>query len=88
MVTAVTTERFQQEVIEASKSQPVVVDFWAAWCGPCRALAPVLERIAPDYAGRATIVKLNTEEEPQSQPTLLDTLARASAAQLQTKQPK
>ena len=64
MVTAVTTARFQQEVIEASKSQPVVVDFWAAWCGPCRALAPVLERVAPDYAGRATIVKLNTEEEP------------------------
>lgn len=64
MVTAVTTDRFQQEVIEASKNHPVVVDFWAAWCGPCRALAPVLERVAPDYAGRATIVKLNTDEEP------------------------
>ena len=64
MVTAVTTDRFQQEVIEASKSQPVMVDFWAAWCGPCRALAPVLERVAPDYTGRATIVKLNTDEEP------------------------
>lgn len=64
MVTAVTTDRFQHDVIEASKSQPVVVDFWAAWCGPCRALAPVLERVAPDYAGRATIVKLNTDEEP------------------------
>lgn len=64
MVAAVNTARFQQEVIEASKSQPVVVDFWAAWCGPCRALAPVLERVAPDYAGRATLVKLNTDEEP------------------------
>lgn len=63
MVVAVNTVRFQQEVIEASKSQPVVVDFWAAWCGPCRALAPVLERVAPDYAGRATIVKVNTDEE-------------------------
>lgn len=64
MVSAVTTDRFQQEVIEASRTHPVVVDFWAAWCGPCRALAPVLERVAPDYAGRASIVKLNTDEEP------------------------
>ncbi len=64
MIAAVTTARFQQEVIEASRQQPVMVDFWAAWCGPCRALAPVLERLAPDYAGRAVIVKLNTDEEP------------------------
>ncbi|MFM7067150.1 MAG: thioredoxin [Gammaproteobacteria bacterium] len=64
MIAAVNTARFQTEVIEASRQQPVVVDFWAAWCGPCRALAPILERVAPDYAGRATVVKLNTDEEP------------------------
>ncbi len=64
MVTAVTTATFQKLVLEASRQHPVLVDFWAAWCGPCRALAPVLERVAPDYAGRASIVKLNTDEEP------------------------
>ena len=58
-----TTATFQDEVIEASRAQPVLVDFWADWCGPCKMLAPVLERVAADYAGRARIVKVNTDVE-------------------------
>lgn len=62
-VTEATTATFQDEVIEASRAQPVLVDFWADWCGPCKMLAPVLERVAGDYAGRARIVKVNTDVE-------------------------
>ena len=62
-VTEATTATFQDEVIEASRAQPVLVDFWADWCGPCKMLAPVLERVAADYAGRARVVKVNTDVE-------------------------
>lgn len=48
-----TGRTFDTDVIEASRQMPVLVDFWADWCGPCKMLAPVLERIAADYAGRA-----------------------------------
>jgi putative thioredoxin len=54
---------FDIDVIEASHSMPVLVDFWADWCGPCKMLAPVLERIAAGYAGRARVVKVDTEAE-------------------------
>ncbi|MCG8635042.1 MAG: thioredoxin TrxC [Desulfobacterales bacterium] len=61
-VTSVTDANFNTVVMEAAL--PVMVDCWAPWCGPCRAVAPVLDDLARDYAGRVRIVKLNLDENP------------------------
>jgi thioredoxin 1 len=61
-VSSVTDSNFQLEVIDASKVQPVMVDFWAEWCRPCHMLAPTVAEIANDYAGRLKVVKLNVDE--------------------------
>jgi len=53
---------FQTEVVDASKSQPVMVDFWAEWCRPCHMLAPTVAEIAQDFSGKLKVVKLNVDE--------------------------
>jgi len=58
----VTDETFEKEVIEKSKTTPVLVDFWASWCGPCMSLAPTLEKISKDYEGKLIVAKAETDK--------------------------
>jgi putative thioredoxin len=59
-----TTARFRADVLEASLRRIVLVDFWAPWCGPCRQLAPILERVVKAAKGKAALVKMNIDENP------------------------
>jgi len=75
--TAVTEQSFEEEVLQSDK--PVIVDFWAEWCGPCHAVAPVLDRIVDEHNGDLKLVKVNIDEQPalsqrfgvQSIPTII-----------------
>jgi thioredoxin len=65
-INSVTDSTFQAEVIDASKTQPVLVDFWAEWCRPCLMLAPTVAEIAQTYSGKVKVVKLNVDENTSS----------------------
>ena len=62
LTTAVTEQSFDQEVLQSDK--PVIVDFWAEWCGPCHAVSPVLDRIIQEHGGELRLVKVNIDEQP------------------------
>lgn len=65
-ISNITDSSFEQDVLQAG--QPVLVDYWAEWCGPCKMIAPVLEEIAQEYAGKVKICKLNIDDNKETPP--------------------
>jgi len=65
-ITAITDDNFEDEVLKSDT--PVLVDYWAEWCGPCKAIAPVLDDVASSYVGKVKIVKMNIDENPNTPP--------------------
>ncbi len=65
-ITHISDSTFEEEVLNSST--PVLVDYWAEWCGPCKAIGPVLEDVAPGYSGKVKIVKMNIDENPNTPP--------------------
>jgi thioredoxin 1 len=63
-VLEVSDQSFEQEVLKSTT--PVLIDFWAPWCGPCKAIAPLVEQLAGEYAGRLKVVKMNVDDNPQT----------------------
>jgi len=66
LIVHVTDDSFETDVLKSS--EPVLVDYWADWCGPCKMIAPVLDEIADEYAGKLRIAKLNIDENPNTPP--------------------
>ncbi len=63
-ISYVTDDSFEQEVLQSDV--PVLVDYWAEWCGPCKMIAPILDEVADDYAGKLKIAKVNIDENPET----------------------
>ena len=65
-IVQISDESFEEEVLQSER--PVLIDYWAEWCGPCKMIAPVLDEIATEYSDRLKVVKLNIDDNPQTPP--------------------